>query len=407
MRTRIIAISALLALCCACGDGGPGRDGQKGGPPGKEKDAPPAPVEVVEVTTGPISDGLEATATVQARDRAEIRARASGAVSALDVEEGQRVTAGQRLARIDQPAYQSLIDKARAQVEKARRDLLAAQQLKTQGVLPKQQVDDAEFNLRQARLELRRLEDERGLGAVTSPIDGVVVSRAVERGEAISAGAALFEVADLAALEVELYVPERHLGRLKTGLPVQVSADATGDGVLTGRVERIAPTVDPRSGTVKVTVALGDGAIDESHTLRPGMYVRARIVLDTRDDAVLVPRRAVIYENDRAFAFRVDDGVARKLALKVGHADRDRLEIRDPLKAGDTVIVFGQRGLEDGAKVRIVGAGAQKTDAQKADAQKAEDGTSPKPGAEAPAAGAEKTTSKKGRPGAADSEGSP
>lgn len=405
MRTRSTPIVALLALslavfCGACGDGAPaagGKDG-KGGPPGKEKQSPPAPVEVVVVETGPISDGLEATATVQARNRAEIRARASGAVSALDVEEGERVTAGQRLARIDQPAYQSLIDKARAQVEKARRDLLAAEQLNSQGVLPKQQVDDAQFNLRQARLELRRLEDERGLGAVTSPIEGVVVSRAVERGEAISAGAALFEVADLAALEIELYVPERHLGRLKPALPVQVSADATGDGVLTGRIERIAPTVDPRSGTVKVTVALGDGTIDQSRRLRPGMYVRARIVLDTRENAVLVPRRAVIYENERAFAYRVEDGAARKLALKIGHADRDRLEVREPIVAGDRVIVFGQRGLEDGAKVRIVGAGAP--DAAPNEAGAADE----KAGA---AAGEKKKTSKTGRPGAADNEGSP
>ncbi len=367
MRTQLIGIAliALLVALAGCGDrGGPGAGKGKGGPPGeggKEGEAPPAPVEVATVTTGPISDGLEATATVQARNRAEIRARASGAVSSIDVEEGERVTAGQRLARIDQPAYQSLIGQARAQVEKARRDVLAAQQLRKQGVLPQQQLEDAEFALRQARLELRRLEDERGLGAVTSPIEGVVVSRAVEPGEAISAGAALFEVADLAALEIELYVPERHLGRLKVGLPVRVDADALGGARLTGGVERIAPTVDPRSGTVKVTVALGDGTVDATPDtpagkLRPGMYVRARIVLDTREDAVLVPRQAVVYENDRPFAFRVEDGVARKLTLEVGHSDRDQLEIRSPLAAGDTIITFGQRGLQDGAKVRVVGA---------------------------------------------------
>lgn len=354
MHTRPLIAIALLALV-GCGDR-PGGGGPAGGAAsdGGPADAAPAPVEVVQVATGPISDGLEATATVQAKNRAEIRARAGGAVTVIDVEEGQRVSAGDRLARIDQPTYQSQIDKARAQVDKARRDLDAATRLKARGVLPAQQAEDADFALRQARLELRRLEDERGLGAVTSPIDGVVVSRAVERGEAISPGASLFEVADLSALEVDLFVPERHLSRLAEGLPVQISADGIGDGALTGRVERIAPTVDPRSGTVKVTVALGDGRIDDSRRLRPGMYVRARIVLDTRPDAVLVPRRAVIYENDRPFAFRVRDGKAHKLALEVGYADRDQLEIRSPVEAGDQLIVFGQRGLEDGAKVRVV-----------------------------------------------------
>lgn len=361
----VIALAAVSLWACGDRPGGPG--GQKGDGKGEaaEKEDPPSPVEVVQVETGPITDGLMATATVRARNQAEIRARAGGIVAALDVEEGATVSAGDRLARIDQPTYQSLIDKAKAQLEKARRDLRAAKALQARGVLPKQQVEDAEFQVRQARLEVRRLEDERKLGTVTAPIDGVVVSRAVERGEAISPGAPLFTVSDLSALEADLYVPERHLARIATGLKVDITADGIGDGRLEGRIERIAPTIDPRSGTVKVTVALGDGRTEpdsapDGRRLRPGMYIQARIVLDTRQDAVLVPRRAIIYDNDRPFAFRIEDGVARKLALELGYADRDVLEVRSPVAAGDTVIVFGQRGLEEGARVKVVaGPGAE------------------------------------------------
>lgn len=353
-----VALAAALAACSGPPAGGPPAGGPGKGAPDAAAEAPPAPVEVTRLATGPISDGLEGTATVQARVRAEIRSRAGGTVLDLAVEEGATVKAGDLLARVDQPTYQSVLGKARAAVDKANRDVQSARRLARQGVLPGQQLQDAEFELRQARLEVQRLEDERGLGRVTTPIAGVVVARHVEQGEAISAGAVLFEVADLTALEIDLYVPERHLARLRTGLPVEVTAEGAGDAELRGEVERIAPTVDPRSGTVKVTVALGDGEIDAQRRLRPGMYTRARIVLDTRPDAVLMPRRAVVYEDDRPFAFRVVDGKAEKRALELGYTDRDQVEVRAPLTAGDVVIVFGQRGLQDGAAVKIVDAPA-------------------------------------------------
>lgn len=354
-RTRLPFGLVLLLALSACGPGG-----GPGGPPGAKeegdggKEAPLPPVEVITVTTGSISDGLEATATVQARSRAALRARAGGTVAQLDVEEGDAVKRGQVLARIAQPTYESVLRKAKATVDKARQDLRAARRLAKQGVLPAQQLEEAEFQLKQARLEVKRIEDERALGRVISPIDGVIVSRSVEPGEAISPGASLFEVADLSTLEADLFVPERHLARLGPGLPVEVQADGIGDGVLRGEVARIAPTVDPRSGTVKVTVDLGDGTVDAARRLRPGMYIRARVVIDTREAAVLVPRRAVVYESDRPFAFRVVEGKAEKLSLEVGYADRDQVEIRSPVAAGDVLVVFGQRGLQDGAKVRIV-----------------------------------------------------
>ncbi len=312
-----------------------------------------APVEVIQARLGPISEGLEGTATVEARVRASIRARASGAISRLEVEEGDRVEAGKVLARIDQPAYVGLLDKARASKEKAARDLKEAEEQHGRGLLPRRTVDDARFQLRSARLEIARLDGERALGRVRAPVAGVIVARHVQRGEAVAMGAPLFDVADLSVLEAHLRLPERHLGRLRTGQRVEVSAQGLGEVPVQGQVERIAPTVDPRSGTVKVTVGLGAGKVAGGQ-LRPGMYVRARVIVDTRKEAVLVPKRAILYEDERAYAFRVRQGVANKLLLRLGYSDRSTVQVQAPLAAGDTLIIFGHRGLEDGARVRVV-----------------------------------------------------
>lgn len=309
------------------------------------------PVEVVRAVRGPVSDGIEGTATVEARVRATLRARVAGTIRQLEVEEGAPVTTRRPLAVVDRPELQSVLAQARANLEKAKRERETADQLRAQGLVPAQQAEEAAFAERQARLELDRLRDEQGLERITSPIEGVVIARHVHAGEAVTPGTPIFEVADLSGLEANLHVPERHLARLQVELPVELFAAGLGGAAVTGKVARIAPVVDPQSGTVKVTVDLGDG---DGGRLRPGMYVRARVVLDTRPEAVLIPRRAVVHEDDRAFAFRVREGVAERLPLELGYGDRDRVEVRGGVEEGDALVVFGHRGLQDGARVRVI-----------------------------------------------------
>ncbi len=344
-----LRLAALLVLAACGGERRPHAEASDAA-----ADAAVTPVEVVHAQRGPITDGIEGTATVEARSRATVRARAGGAVTEVGVEEGSPVKAGQQLARIDLPAFAGVLAKARQVEVKARADYHKAKEQLAQGLLPQQAADDAEFQARQATAEVERLLAERGLARVESPLSGVVVQRLVHPGEAVTVGTPLFEVADLGALEAHLRVPERHLLKLTPGLPVEVTAEGLGAAQVAGRVERIAPTVDPRSGTVKVVVALGEGRAEGGAVLRPGMYVRARIVVDTREEAVLAPKRAVVYEEDRPFAFVVRDGKVAKVALTLGYTNREDLELRAGVADGEALVVFGQRGLEDGTRVQVV-----------------------------------------------------
>lgn len=357
--TLQIAAPCLFAtLLCACSGGKGG-----GGPESKMgmADAGAVPVEVVEARQGRITDGVEGSATVEARQFATVRAQVAGTISAINVEEGARVTADQVLAQLQRPAFADVVRKARGSRDKAARDVRALTKLSKDGLVPGQQLDEARFALRQANLEVQRLTKETALAEVKSPISGVITARRVQAGEAISVGTPLFDVADVDDLWVHLRLPERHLARLAVGQPVTLHATGVGGVAVPGSVERIAPTVDGRSGTVKVTVAIpqaevsGDGA-SKRVRLRPGMYVRARIVVDVADDAVLLPKRAVVYDEDRAFAFRVRDAQAERIALDLGYADRTHVAVKRDVVAGDQVVVFGQRGLEDGAKVQVIDA---------------------------------------------------
>lgn len=356
---RTILSGCLLGACAACAPkpdaAKPGGRGKMGGP---ASEAGAVPVEVIAARRGSITDGVEGSATVEARQFAPIRAQVGGLIEGIAVEEGSAVTADQVIARVQRPAFAEVVRKARASRDKAARDARALKKLAKDGLVPGQQLDEARFALRQADLEVKRLAKETALARIQSPIAGVIIARHVQDGEAISPGAPLFDVADVTDLIVHLRLPERHLPRLKVGQAVELTAAGIGDARVSGTVERIAPTVDGRSGTVKVTLAIArpeSGAV----ALRPGMYVRARIVVDVVPDAVLLPKRAVVYDEDRAFAFRIKDGVAQRIALDLGYADRTHVAVKTGFAAGDQVVVFGQRGLKDGAPVKIVAAPGQ------------------------------------------------
>jgi len=347
-------LTILCAFALACGSK-PGGEGDA--KPDGAADAALSPVEIIHARRGLVRDGIEGTATVEARNRATVRARATGTVSSLEAEEGAQVEAKAQLARIDRPTFAGTIAKARAARAKAKADLASARAQHAQGLLPQQRVKDVAFEAGQASAEVERLLAERSLARVAAPLAGVIVTRHVQPGEAVSVGEPLFEVADLSELEAHLRVPERHLLRLREGLTVEVTAEGLGDAEVAAEVARIAPTVDPRSGTVKVVIALGEGApVGGGPKLRPGMYVRARVVVDVHPDAVLIPKRAIVYDEDRPFAFRVADGKAEKVALKLGYSDREHVEVLTPIADGDALVVFGHRGLESGARVKVVGA---------------------------------------------------
>ena len=136
------------------------------------------------------------------------------------------------------------------------------------------------------------------------------------------------------------------------GQRARLTADAISDEVYEGHVLRIAPIVDARSGTVKVTVA-----VDGATPLRPGVYTDVEVVTDVRDDALRLPKRALIYDGDQMFAYRLgDDGIATRQLVVPGLSDPEFVEPVSNFEEGDRVIVAGQAGLKDGAKVEVVDA---------------------------------------------------
>jgi membrane fusion protein (multidrug efflux system) len=182
----------------------------------------------------------------------------------------------------------------------------------------------------------------------------MITSREVQVGARVSPASKLFDLVKLEDMIARVHVPGRHMRIVQTGQIAEVESDFVEDMQFAGYVKRISPIVDPNSGTFKVTVGLRD----RWEYLRPGMFVSVRIVVDTHIDAVLIPKEAVVYDGSDRYVFVVADSTAQRVRLDVGYENGRFVEARSQIEADVPVIVVGQNGLKDKARVKVINATA-------------------------------------------------
>jgi membrane fusion protein (multidrug efflux system) len=307
------------------------------------------PVEVVALGTGSIETVLRATSTLEAETQVRVIAEASRRVVELLAEEGDQVRSGQLLVRLQDAEQTSAMAKAQTLFDQAEREQQRQESLKEKGLTTDKSYNDALANLEQRRIEMEDAEREFGYTRVRATISGTITQRFVRQGDQVNPGTELFEIIDFDSLVARIYVPEQEIGNLSPHQLARIRAEAIRLEPFVAHVDRVAPIVDARTGTVKVTVDIGG-----QPGLRPGLYVDVELVTAREDDALLVPKRAILYENDRVFVFRIRDGRATRVELFPVMADVDFVRPLSGFAVGDTVVVAGQASLKDDALVEIV-----------------------------------------------------
>jgi len=309
------------------------------------------PVEVSELAQGSIESILAFSANLEAERQVTVVAQAMRQVTKLLVEEGDVVQRGQILLRLQDDEQRSALSKVESQVDKANREFARQERLYTQELISEETYNNAAYELEQLKIAQADAERELGYTEVRAPISGTVTARMVNIGDQVQISQELFELIDFESIVARVYVPEKHLSQLRNGLPASVSPQAASGSEFACTVKRIAPIVDPKSGTVKVTVGVG-----AKPGLRPGMYVDVALVTATHDEAILVPKRAVVYDDDQAYVYRMKgaDRVER-VFIEAQLTDKYNIEPVSGLAPGDRVVVAGQAGLKEGALVKLPG----------------------------------------------------
>ena len=276
-----ILVTLPIMLLTACGRGGGdgegGRTWREGAEGNSTREEEAVPVEVVALERGPIEAVLRYSATLEAERDVMVLAESSRRVEELRVEEGDRVRAGALLVRLQDEVQQSALAKSEIRLADAEREFERQQSLYDQSLISEQAWITARSEYDQARIALEDARRELGYTRVTAPISGTITERMVNMGDFVTVNQPLFRIVDFDSIVARIYVPEKELVRLEPGLEARVVADALAGRRFAGRIDRIAPSVDPATGTVKVTVA-----IPRQEGLRLGMYVQVELVTATQ-----------------------------------------------------------------------------------------------------------------------------
>jgi membrane fusion protein (multidrug efflux system) len=309
------------------------------------------PVETALVTRGAISAFLTFNTTLETEAMVDLYPQTTGQVEVLFVEEGRIVKEGEPLLKIEDRELRVDLEESEANFEQLKRNFTRTEDLFERKLVNQQDQETQKNALELARLRYERAKIRLAYTTVRAPFSGVIATRETQVGARVSTGTRLFSMVKLDEVVAKVYVPGRYLPIVADRQPAVVTSEFLPDRTFSGWVKRISPVIDPKSGTFKVTVGVrGDRPAD----LPPGLFVNVRIITDTRPSAVLVPKRALIYEGGERYVFAVVNDRAVKRKLAAGYEDPDNIEAISGFEPGIAVIVLGQSGLKDGSLVRAV-----------------------------------------------------
>jgi len=362
-----------------------------------------AKIETVQPTS--VDDYYEAVGTVRARNSSVVAARIMGTIVALHVREGDTVRAGQTLIEIESREAGIQVQKAQAGVRETQdaldevdRNIRAAESAREaaraneklanttfnryQTLFARRSVSPQEFDEVRAKLEVASAERERAerllqattarrkqvlaridqakadvsnarvyvsYARLTSPINGIVVSKQTDVGYLATPGAPLLTIENSSRYQLEVSVEESRLGTIHLHDQAELQIEALGNTQLSGSVEEIVPAADPNSRSYIVKVGLPNVA---DAPLRSGVYGKARFISGQRQ-ALAIPKTAISQRGQLTGVFVVDQsGLARLRLIKTGKEFGERVEVLSGLNTGEQVVMEGPATIQDGTRVR-------------------------------------------------------
>ena len=353
-----LVVASLSLSGCSNGNGAESGKKDKAGEEVKlGKDGKPipkieaVPVEVAKAARHAISASYSGTANLEAPGEAQVVAKTSGVMVQLLAEEGDQVKAGQVLARIDGDRVRLEAQRQLATVHKLENNFRRSQELAARKLVSAEASDQIKYDLESARASYALAKLELSYTNITAPISGVVAQRMVKPGNLIALNAPVFRIVNNSHLEGVLNAPEREMSRLKVGLPLRMVVDAVPGKVFVGKVDRISPVMDSGSGTFRVVCAF-----DNAPDLRPGMFGRIEVVYDQRQDALTVPRIALLEDEGEPAVYIVVGKKAKRVPVELGYTNGEIAEVRKGLKDGDLVVTAGKVAIRDGTEVQVIDA---------------------------------------------------
>lgn len=309
------------------------------------------PVETATIERGLIQSYISAYANLDTESNVRVIARTSDLVSEILVEEGDVVNKDNLLLTLENEEQLINLNKVSSNLEKNQSEFNRQQHLKQRNLVSDKEFANAKNTLNQSKLDKAKAQLEYDHTFVKAPINGTITERLVNLGDKVRENDHLFSIVDFNTIVARIFLPEENLAKVRVGQKALVMSQSFEDTVFEGEVLRIAPVIDSRSGTFKVTVGLASQEV-----LRPGMYVNVSLLVTKKPDAVLVPKKALVYDDEQIFVYKIMKGRAKRVYIEPLVKDVEFIEPEKHISEGDELVIAGQNSLKDGAKVRVINA---------------------------------------------------
>jgi len=347
---RLMGVVSLLGLLLV----GCGGDQQAGG----GFQMPPTPVETVLINPQKVADKFEAVGNIEAGESVTIASEIDGVVTSVPFREGDEITKGNLVARLDDAQLLAEVRRAEAVLAQRKASYDRVKDVVAQGAGAPQDLDDAAAALTVAEADVALAKARFAKTRIVAPFDGIVGARKVSPGAFVRPGQGIAELAQVHTLRVFFSIPERYLSKLQRGSEVMVSTTAYPGYVLTGHINVVEPILDEKTRSARVMARLEN----PGGKFRPGMSADVSAVLSERESALTVPNEAVFVSGSDAYVFVVKpDSVVTRRALTLGTRLADVVEVTSGLSPKEVVVRAGHQKLYEGAKVMPVQSQEAKT----------------------------------------------
>lgn len=319
------------------------------------------PVTAVKAVLADMTEVTNVQGQIESLNAPRISAKVAAEVVSVNVEEGTHVETGQLLAELDDQSFKiaeenadSAIQRLQALIANQQKELNRREDLAAKNVTSQSALDEARTALKLSQAELvgakARLKEARyqlSHTKIVSPTSGTIQQRAISKGDYVSMGTLLFQIANTEDLRARLFFPETMSSTVRTGMTVRIKKDGE---TTEGKIGNLRPMLEPGSRALHALVDLKN-----EHDWKPGASITALVKLAERPQSVVIPAKALVRRPAGLVVYLLNGDTVTEQTVETGIKQGELIEVRSGVKAGDTVVQDGAYWLTDKAKVAVQG----------------------------------------------------
>jgi membrane fusion protein, multidrug efflux system len=307
---------------------------------------PPVPVELVSAKVAPIDEIITTTGVLKAKSSVIITTEIPGRLVGINFKDGGKVQHNAVLFKLNDSLLQAELHQAQARLDNAKSQYERFEQLVKSGTGNTAQRDDALAQLRVEQAQLQYIKTKLAQTDIQAPFSGFVGLSKVEVGDYVAPGAKLVNLEAIDTLTVDFKIPEIYLKAVKPEQLLYLKLDGFMDEVFSGKVTAIDPALDARLHSLSVR-----GTLDNpDNKLRPGLFSKIELVINHRENALLVPESAIQFSENGPFLYKIEDSTAHVVKVKTGIRQTGWVEILEGISKDEQIVISGQNRLYEGAK---------------------------------------------------------